>query len=338
MSFSRVFSSFIIAAVIGLVVIAAALDVSGLWPKKIQESQSPVIAEIPNNRNAALSFPSLNRDSQSISGTASNSVIPSGAIPKPLQNKKPLWPDVEIALLGLISVGEINQALMSINQGEEQLYSRSDMLTQLITLKEIHKNHVVLAYKNSTKKLKLRALTTAAHDRTAASDGHASTLAFDEKSILKSESDTARPQDPRTYAQMATENPKAYSPFPEPNFATWISRDDTGQYYVERETLKQQLNSSRALRDAQFTPQQDGQGVKLSQLTPGSFYELMGLKNGDVITAINGNKIQSPIQAMQFLAGAEKMQRFELELLRDDDVQYAYFNLTNSSTPSGDKY
>ena len=60
------------------------------------------------------------------------------------------------------------------------------------------------------------------------------------------------------------------------------------------------------LAQAQVLPKyKNGQmvGIELTEIDAGSFYEQIGLKNGDVITEVNGTKITSPTASQEVIAG-----------------------------------
>ena len=59
-------------------------------------------------------------------------------------------------------------------------------------------------------------------------------------------------------------------------------------------------------------------GYKLFQIVPGSIFDALGLKNGDTISAINGQSINDPAKAFEMLnelkSGAKN---FEITMKRD---------------------
>jgi S1-C subfamily serine protease len=59
-----------------------------------------------------------------------------------------------------------------------------------------------------------------------------------------------------------------------------------------------QLRSPEFLRQAMMVPQADG-GFLVREITPGSLYEKLGLKAGDVIRSVNGSPVNNLDDAMQ---------------------------------------
>ncbi|MEK6577720.1 MAG: type II secretion system protein GspC [Bdellovibrionota bacterium] len=58
-------------------------------------------------------------------------------------------------------------------------------------------------------------------------------------------------------------------------------------------------------------------GYKLFQIVPGSVYDKLGLKNGDVIAGVNGESINDPGVAFQKLSELKTSSRVELQIKRD---------------------
>jgi len=62
-------------------------------------------------------------------------------------------------------------------------------------------------------------------------------------------------------------------------------------------------------------------GVQISSIKPGGIYERMGLQDGDVITELNGIRIDSPEQSSKVLLQLTSTQRFRLQVDRAGGVQ-----------------
>ena len=63
---------------------------------------------------------------------------------------------------------------------------------------------------------------------------------------------------------------------------------------------------------------QDGQpdGLMLSRIRPNSIFMRMGLRNGDIITGVNGNNIQSVEDIMSFYGNLKTAERLSLQMKR----------------------
>ena len=55
-------------------------------------------------------------------------------------------------------------------------------------------------------------------------------------------------------------------------------------------------------------------GVRLNQVKPGSLYDKIGIKSGDVITTLNGIAIDSPQASSRLLTEFTQAEEFEIEL------------------------
>ena len=76
-------------------------------------------------------------------------------------------------------------------------------------------------------------------------------------------------------------------------------------------------NARDLLEQAKITPKwEDGvmQGMELHEIVPGSFYDKLGLEDGDVIQSFNGIKLDSPAAGAQVLSQFAEADQFDLEL------------------------
>ncbi len=70
------------------------------------------------------------------------------------------------------------------------------------------------------------------------------------------------------------------------------------------------------------------QGYKLFQIVPGSIYEKLGLKNGDVIMGLNGESINDPAKAFELLGQLKNgASNLDLSIKRDGRVQNFNYNI-----------
>lgn len=90
---------------------------------------------------------------------------------------------------------------------------------------------------------------------------------------------------------------------------------------VERDYVNRQLQDLPALlQQAKAVPHKVGgqhQGFKMVNIQPGSVYEQLGLKEGDVIKGVNGRNIRSPDQAMKAYKELRSQDRFRVQVQRD---------------------
>lgn len=91
----------------------------------------------------------------------------------------------------------------------------------------------------------------------------------------------------------------------------------------KKELNKDLENLPSVLKDARAVPYiEPGAGgsiggFKLVSIKPGSIYEKLGLKQGDVIKGVNGNRLNSPQKAMELYQHLKKGGQVEIQLLQE---------------------
>lgn len=98
-----------------------------------------------------------------------------------------------------------------------------------------------------------------------------------------------------------------------------------GNYRVDRrevdfaiENLNYVITQARAvpvLRDGKAT------GYKLFNIRPGSLFERLGLRNGDVVQRVNGNELDNPGKAIGLLDEIQSMEEIRMDFLRGGKPQ-----------------
>jgi general secretion pathway protein C len=91
-----------------------------------------------------------------------------------------------------------------------------------------------------------------------------------------------------------------------PSAAGGIQKSDDTHYHIDRKEVDKQMeNLNTILTDARCVPEFEGgrpSGYRCFQITPGSIYEKLGLKENDVICGLNGESINDPAKAFQVLS------------------------------------
>lgn len=94
-----------------------------------------------------------------------------------------------------------------------------------------------------------------------------------------------------------------------------------GSYVIDQRTLNASLdNIGQAMTDARLLPSiKDGkvEGFRASEVKPQGIFGTIGIKNGDVLRAINDFPIDSPEKAIQSFASLKGQTRIKLDLVRD---------------------
>jgi general secretion pathway protein C len=97
-------------------------------------------------------------------------------------------------------------------------------------------------------------------------------------------------------------------------------------FNIAKSTVEKTMSDfNKVLTEARAIPNFENgvpAGYKLFQIVPGSIFDALGLKNGDTITAINGQSINDPAKAFEMLnelkSGANS---FEITMKRDGKAQ-----------------
>lgn len=117
-------------------------------------------------------------------------------------------------------------------------------------------------------------------------------------------------------ANAPTDNP----PSTNDEIAAGISKTGAYDYDVSRSMIDKQLADMQKLQqDARVIPHykdKDYAGFKLVGVRPGSLYRALGIRSGDVITSINGDKIDSPNKALQLFESLKNSSDIAVEIER----------------------
>lgn len=91
-------------------------------------------------------------------------------------------------------------------------------------------------------------------------------------------------------------------------------------WVIDQKAVEGSLNDmSRVMTDARLTPKASGgrvEGFLVTEIKPKGIFDAIGLKNGDVLTKINGYDIDSPEKAVQVLSALRGQTNIDLDILR----------------------
>ncbi|MDO8705706.1 MAG: type II secretion system protein N [Sulfuricaulis sp.] len=96
------------------------------------------------------------------------------------------------------------------------------------------------------------------------------------------------------------------------------------RYKVERDQLTAQMRTPDFIRQATMRPFAGG-GFLVSQIQPGSLYEKLGLRVGDVIKGFNGQPINSVEDAMRLYQQMTNLPSVQMEIMRGGKSEYVYY-------------
>ena len=109
--------------------------------------------------------------------------------------------------------------------------------------------------------------------------------------------------------------------------AAAVVRGQGNQFVVDRQSVQEQMQQPEFLSQALIVPNAGG-GFLVREIQPGSFYEKLGVRVGDVIRGINGqtvNNIEDVMKLYQSLGGLDQASSISLEISRagrSEQLQY----------------
>ncbi|HTQ72848.1 MAG TPA: type II secretion system protein N [Burkholderiales bacterium] len=100
----------------------------------------------------------------------------------------------------------------------------------------------------------------------------------------------------------------------------------SGGQLIDRRQLQQQLGKPEFLSQALIVPNADG-GFLVRQIQPGSLYEKLGLRPGDVIRNVNGQALTSMEDVMRLYQQFGSAQRVLVEVQRQGRNETLYYDM-----------
>jgi general secretion pathway protein C len=120
--------------------------------------------------------------------------------------------------------------------------------------------------------------------------------------------------------QLVDDNKIVNMQTPAGNPGVGVKRLSDGKYMVDqREMLANTENMSQILTQARALPyleQGKTVGFRISEIIPGSIYEKIGLRNGDVIQKVNSQEVDDPAKFFQLYQGLRTERFITIDLLR----------------------
>jgi general secretion pathway protein C len=98
---------------------------------------------------------------------------------------------------------------------------------------------------------------------------------------------------------------------------------------VQRENLAAQMRTPEFLRQATVVPASDG-GFLVRQIQPGSLYEKLGLRMGDVIKTINGQPVNTIEDAIQQYQQMENVTAVQMEINRGGKTEQLHYQFAQN--------
>ena len=111
--------------------------------------------------------------------------------------------------------------------------------------------------------------------------------------------------------------------------ANIVQETDVNHYRVEREQLAAQMRTPDFLRQATMIPSKSG-GFQVQQIQPGSLYEKLGLRAGDVIKVVNGQPVNSVEDAMRLYQQMQGVAAVQIEIARNGKPENLYYQFAQN--------
>jgi len=106
-------------------------------------------------------------------------------------------------------------------------------------------------------------------------------------------------------------------------------RGSGSNFTVERNTLTQQMQKPEFLTQALMVPNAGG-GFLVREIQPGSVYEKLGVRTGDVIRSVNGqpiNNMEEVMKLYQQLGGVNRVGNLAIEITRGGRTESLQYNI-----------
>jgi general secretion pathway protein C len=94
-----------------------------------------------------------------------------------------------------------------------------------------------------------------------------------------------------------------------------VRETGTNQYMVERDQLAAQMRTPDFLKQATLVPSSGG-GFLVRQIQPGSLYEKLGVRAGDVIKSVNGQPINTAEDAIRLYQQMSSISSVQMQITR----------------------
>ena len=106
-------------------------------------------------------------------------------------------------------------------------------------------------------------------------------------------------------------------------------RGDGNNFAVDRNTLTQQMQKPDFLSQALIVPNAGG-GFLVREIQPGSIYEKLGMRTGDVIRNVNGqpiNNMEEVMKLYQQLGGVNQTSSIAIDIMRGGRTESLQYNI-----------
>lgn len=197
---------------------------------------------------------------------------------------------LNLVLTGVIASASGGYALISVNAQPQEPFAVGQTITANAVLQAVYPDRVVIRRNGTLESLMLEGI-----DKSPPGQGTPPSTAY-------------RPPAP---------------------VAEVVRETAANHYTVERDQLAAQMRTPEFLKQATMVPSNNG-GFVVRQMQPGSLYQKLGLRTGDVIKSINGQPLNTADDAMRLYQQVANINSVQIEVLRGGKPEYLYYDFTQN--------
>lgn len=108
-----------------------------------------------------------------------------------------------------------------------------------------------------------------------------------------------------------------------------VRETGANQYTVARDQLAAQMRTPDFLKQATLVPSRGG-GFLVRQIQPGSLYEKLGMRAGDIIKSVNGQPINTAEDAIRLYQQMSSISSVQMEITRGGKSESLYYQFAQN--------
>jgi general secretion pathway protein C len=197
---------------------------------------------------------------------------------------------LNLVLAGVIASGAGGYALISVNGQAQEPFAVGQTITDNAVLQAVYPDRVVIRRNGAL------------------------------ESLLLEGADNSQP--PPEVAMPAVSRPAAVP-------GEIVRETGANQYTVARDQLAAQMRTPDFLKQATLVPSSGG-GFLVRQIQPGSLYEKLGMRAGDVIKSVNGQPINTADDAIRLYQQMSSINAVQMEITRGGKSESLYYQFAQN--------
>lgn len=201
--------------------------------------------------------------------------------------------DVKLRLTGVVT-GKVNLAIIRVDNEKEAPFKVGSSIRPGITVLKVTPAEAIVSYRGMERRLEL--------ELSKNSSSPSSAIAKNESSKLQPAAAGVPPFKPRRAVTVSPSEVKGVG---------------DGRWAIRRSFVDEELRSGELFNDARLVCDTVGR-VRVIEIRPGSLYDRLGLKDGDILNDPSGNALKSVDGLLRFLYDQQTNSRpLRLQRVRD---------------------